>query len=49
VLVEDIFASEHREALGVSGSLGEIRDPSHVRVLPLSEHLRSFSGGWTGD
>jgi len=42
VLVEDIFASEHRERSEYQDRWEKLRDPSHVRVLPLSEHLRLF-------
>jgi ubiquinone/menaquinone biosynthesis C-methylase UbiE len=44
VLVEDIFASEHRERAEYQDRWEKLRDPSHVRVLPLSEHLRLFRG-----
>jgi ubiquinone/menaquinone biosynthesis C-methylase UbiE len=43
VLVEDIFASEHRERAEYQDRWEKLRDPSHVRVLPLSEHLLLFS------
>jgi SAM-dependent methyltransferase len=39
VLVEDIYASEHRERANYQDHWEKLRDPSHVRVLPLSEHL----------
>jgi len=42
VLVEDIFASEHRERAEYQDRWEKLRDPAHVRVLPLSEHLRLF-------
>jgi ubiquinone/menaquinone biosynthesis C-methylase UbiE len=42
VLVEDIFASEHRERAEHQDRWEKLRDPSHVHVLPLSEHLRLF-------
>lgn len=42
VLVEDIFASEHAERAEYQDSWEKLRDPSHVRALPLSEHLRLF-------
>ena len=42
VLVEDIFASEHRERAEYQDRWEKLRDPSHLRVLPLSEHLRLF-------
>lgn len=42
VLVEDIFASEHRERSEYQDRWEKLRDPSHVRVLPLTEHLRLF-------
>jgi ubiquinone/menaquinone biosynthesis C-methylase UbiE len=42
VLVEDIFASEHRERAEHQDRWEKLRDPSHVHVLSLSEHLRLF-------
>lgn len=42
VLVEDIFASEHAERAEYQDRWEKLRDPSHVRVLPLSEHVRLF-------
>jgi ubiquinone/menaquinone biosynthesis C-methylase UbiE len=42
VLVEDIFASEHQERAAYQDRWEKLRDPSHVRVLSLSEHLRLF-------
>jgi ubiquinone/menaquinone biosynthesis C-methylase UbiE len=42
VLVEDIFSSEHRERAEYQDRWEKLRDPSHVRVLPLTEHLRFF-------
>jgi ubiquinone/menaquinone biosynthesis C-methylase UbiE len=42
VLVEDIFASEHAERAQYQDRWEKLRDPSHVRVLPLSEHLCLF-------
>ena len=42
VLVEDIFASEHAERAEYQDRWEKLRDPSHVRVLPLSQHLRLF-------
>jgi len=42
VLVEDIFASELQERAEYQDRWEKLRDPSHVRVLPLSEHLRLF-------
>ena len=42
VLVEDIFSSEHRERAEYQDRWEKLRDPSHVHVLPLSEHLRLF-------
>jgi len=42
VLVEDILASAHREHAEYQDRWEKLRDPSHVRVLPLSEHLRLF-------
>jgi hypothetical protein len=40
--VEDIFSSEHRERAEYQDRWEKLRDPSHVRVLPLTEHLRFF-------
>ena len=42
VLVEDIYSSEHMERAKYQDHWEKLRDPSHVRVLPLSEHLRLF-------
>lgn len=39
VLVEDIYASEHRARADYQDHWEKLRDLSHVRVLPLSEHL----------
>jgi len=42
VLVEDIHASEHAERAAYQDRWEKLRDPSHVRTLPISEHLRVF-------
>ena len=42
VLVEDIHASEHAERAAYQDRWEKLRDPSHVRTLPISEHLRLF-------
>ena len=42
VLVEDIYSSEHRERGKYQDRWETLRDPSHVRALPLSELLRLF-------
>ncbi len=42
VLVEDIYGSEHRERAAYQDRWEKLRDPSHVRTLPISEHLRLF-------
>ncbi len=42
VLVEDIFASEHVERAAYQDRWEILRDPSHVRALPLSELLHFF-------
>jgi ubiquinone/menaquinone biosynthesis C-methylase UbiE len=42
MLVEDIYSSEHAERAKYQDRWEKLRDPSHVRVLPLSEHLRLF-------
>ena len=42
VLVEDIFASEHRERAAYQDRWEILRDPAHVRTLPLSELLQIF-------
>jgi SAM-dependent methyltransferase len=42
VLVEDIFASEHPERAAYQNRWESLRDPSHVRALPLSELLQLF-------
>jgi 2-polyprenyl-3-methyl-5-hydroxy-6-metoxy-1,4-benzoquinol methylase len=42
VLVEDIFASEHPDRAGYQDRWEILRDPSHVRTLPLSELLQIF-------
>ena len=42
VLVEDIFGSEHAERAEYQDRWEKLRDQSHVRVLPLSQHLRLF-------
>lgn len=42
VLIEDIFASEHPERAAFQDRWEILRDPSHVRVIPLSELLQLF-------
>ncbi len=42
VLVEDIYASEHPERAAYQDRWEILRDPSHVRTLPISEHLHLF-------
>jgi SAM-dependent methyltransferase len=42
VLIEDIYASEHPVRAEYQDRWEKLRDPSHVRVLPMSEHLRLF-------
>ena len=42
VLIEDIFASEHPERAAFQDRWEILRDPSHVRVIPLSEFLQLF-------
>jgi ubiquinone/menaquinone biosynthesis C-methylase UbiE len=42
VLVEDIYGSEHAERAAYQDRWEKLRDPSHVRTLPMSEHLRLF-------
>ncbi|MGB6596366.1 MAG: methyltransferase domain-containing protein [Candidatus Acidiferrum sp.] len=42
VLVEDIYASEHPERSAYQDRWEILRDPSHVRALPLSELLHLF-------
>ena len=42
VLVEDIFASEHPERAAYHDRWEILRDPSHVRAIPLSEFLQLF-------
>jgi ubiquinone/menaquinone biosynthesis C-methylase UbiE len=42
VLVEDIYGSEHAERAGYQDRWEKLRDPSHVRTLPISELLRLF-------
>jgi ubiquinone/menaquinone biosynthesis C-methylase UbiE len=42
VLIEDIYASEHPVRAAYQDRWEKLRDPSHVRVLPMSEHLRLF-------
>jgi 2-polyprenyl-3-methyl-5-hydroxy-6-metoxy-1,4-benzoquinol methylase len=42
VLVEDIYASEHPARAAYQDSWEILRDPSHVRALPLSELLHLF-------
>jgi 2-polyprenyl-3-methyl-5-hydroxy-6-metoxy-1,4-benzoquinol methylase len=42
VLVEDIYASEHTERAAYQDRWEILRDPSHVRTLPLRELLELF-------
>ena len=42
VLVEDIYASEHPERAAYQDRWEKLRDPSHVRTLPISELLHLF-------
>ena len=42
VLVEDIYASEHPSRAAYQDRWEILRDPSHVRALPLSELLHLF-------
>ncbi|MGB7284373.1 MAG: methyltransferase domain-containing protein [Candidatus Acidiferrum sp.] len=42
VLVEDIYASEHPERSAYQDRWEILRDPSHVRTLPLSELIQLF-------
>jgi ubiquinone/menaquinone biosynthesis C-methylase UbiE len=42
VLVEDIYGSEHPARAAYQDGWEILRDPSHVRVLPLSELLHLF-------
>src|SRR6202030_4725461 len=42
VLVEDIYASEHLARAAYQDRWEILRDPSHVRALPLSELLHLY-------
>ena len=42
VLVEDIYGSEHPERAAYQDRWEKLRDPSHVRTVPISELLRLF-------
>jgi ubiquinone/menaquinone biosynthesis C-methylase UbiE len=42
ILMEDVYASEHLGRAEYQDRWEKLRDPSHVRVLPMSEHLRLF-------
>lgn len=42
VLVEDIYASEHSDRAAFQDRWEILRDPSHVRTLPLSELMQLF-------
>lgn len=42
IVVEDIFASEHPDRAAYQDRFEILRDPSHVRCLPLSELLHLF-------
>ncbi len=43
VAVEDLIASEHPERAAYHNRFEILRDPSHTRALPLSEHLHRFA------
>jgi ubiquinone/menaquinone biosynthesis C-methylase UbiE len=45
VLVEDIYGSEHPERAAYQDRWEKLRDPSHVRTLPISELLHLFRDG----
>ena len=42
VLIEDIYASEHPQRAAYQDKWEILRDPSHVRALPISELLQLF-------
>jgi ubiquinone/menaquinone biosynthesis C-methylase UbiE len=42
VLVEDIYGSEHLDRAGYQDRWEKLRDPSHVRTLPIGELLDLF-------
>src|SRR5258708_11288012 len=42
VLIEDLFASEHPDRAAYHDRWEILRDPSHVRAIPLSELLQLF-------
>jgi len=42
VLIEDIYASEHPQRAAYQDGWEKLRDPSHVRTLPISELLQLF-------
>ena len=42
VLVEDIYGSEHPERVAYQDRWEKLRDPSHVRTLPISELFALF-------
>jgi len=44
VLVEDVYGSEHSARAAYQDCWEILRDPSHVRALPLSELLHIFRG-----
>lgn len=44
VVIEDLFASEHPERAAFQDRWETLRDPSHVRSLPLSDLLQLFRG-----
>jgi len=44
VVVEDLFASEHPERAEYQNRFERLRDPAHVRAMPLSELLQHFCG-----
>ena len=42
VLVENIYGSEHPERAGYQARWEKLRDPSHVRTLPITQLLQLF-------
>jgi len=49
VPVEDIYGSEHPEGAGYQDRWEKLRDPSHVRTLPITELLQLLSTGGPGN
>lgn len=43
VVVEDLIVSEHSERAAYQNRVERLRDPSHVRALPISELLQLFA------